>query len=78
MTLKVKIEPRDECISDGLCISLCPDVFDWHEDGKSMIVDKWRTNPDDPNYGEVSDDLEECVQDALNACPVQIIHMEKA
>ncbi|MEB3797541.1 MAG: ferredoxin [Caldisphaeraceae archaeon] len=27
MTIKVWIEPRENCIADMVCASLCPDVF---------------------------------------------------
>ena len=77
MVLMVSIEPREDCISCGACISICPDVFDWHEDGKSMIINVWRTDPQDPSHGNVSDEHEAGVQEAVDSCPVEIIHMKK-
>jgi len=59
--MKVYVD-QDECIACGVCIDMCPDVFDWNEDGKSdAIVD------------EVPADLEDCVRDAMDACPTEAI-----
>ncbi len=77
---RVKIDPRDECISDGLCINFCPEVFDWGDDGKSIIKPEWQV---DGNIAEglIPDDklgeLEDCLNDAVQSCPVQIIQFEK-
>lgn len=74
--VKVRIDPRDNCISDGVCIALCPDVFEWGDDGKSQIVAQYRVN-EDIAEGNVPDDLKDCVKQAVDSCPVQIIHMEE-
>lgn len=74
--VKVKIDPRENCISDGVCIALCPDVFEWGDDGKSQIVAQYRVN-DDIAEGNVPDDLKDCVKQAADSCPVQIIHIEE-
>ena len=74
---KVTIDPRDNCISDMVCVSICPDVFEMNpEDNKSQIVEKYRTEPSNLAIGIVPEDLKSCVEDAANACPVQIIHIE--
>ncbi len=77
MVVKVKIEPRDNCISDGVCIALCPDVFEWGEDGKSAIAEKYRVGGN-IGEGEVPDELFDCVKQAADSCPVQIIIVEKS
>ncbi len=74
--VKVRIDPRDNCISDGVCIALCPDVFEWGDDGKSAIVAQFRVN-DNIAEGNVPDDLKDCVKQAADSCPVQIIHVEE-
>ncbi|MEM0506337.1 MAG: ferredoxin [Thermosphaera sp.] len=74
---RVKIEPRENCISDMVCVSICPDVFEMNpDDNKSQIVEKYRS---DGNIavGVIPEDLATCAQDAANACPVQIIIVEK-
>ncbi len=74
---RVKIEPRDNCISDMVCVSICPDVFEMNpEDNKCQIVEKWREGGNIA-VGVVPADLKDCVNDAANACPVQIIHVEE-
>ena len=74
---KVTIDPRDNCISDMVCVSICPDVFEMNpEDNKSQIVEKYRVDPNNLAVGIVPEDLKSCVEDAANACPVQIIHIE--
>jgi len=74
--LRVWID-RDQCIADMICVSLCPDVFEMsEEDGKSQIVAKWRLDESKIEEGIVPEDLKDCVQSAIDACPVSIIHME--
>ena len=52
---KVTID-RDQCISDGVCWALCPQVFEMNpDDGKSRIVEEYRT--DDIGTGIVPEDL---------------------
>ncbi len=76
---KVRIDPRDNCISDMVCVSLCPDVFEMSpEDNKAQIIEQWRTDPGNIAEGVVSEDLKDCVEQAAAACPVQIIHVEPA
>lgn len=57
---EVYVDP-DICISCGTCIDMCPEIYDWDDEGKAEAVD------------EVPDDLEECVQEALESCPVDAI-----
>ncbi|HBG23096.1 MAG: ferredoxin [Syntrophaceticus sp.] len=49
------------CISCGTCIDMCPEIYDWDDEGKAEVVD------------EVSNNLEECAQEALESCPVEAI-----
>ncbi|AFK51312.1 ferredoxin [Thermogladius calderae 1633] len=76
---KVEINPRENCISDMVCVSICPDVFEMSpEDNKSQIVEKYRADKANIAVGIVPEDLKSCVEDAAAACPVQIIHVTKA
>lgn len=62
--MKVWVDP-DLCISCGLCISMCPDVFDWNDDDKAYsIVDA------------VPDDQQECAHEAVESCPTEAIRAE--
>lgn len=51
---------KDACISCGLCVSTCPGVFRFGEDGKSEVYD--------PAGGS-----ESAIQTAIDGCPVQCI-----
>lgn len=57
---------QDECISCGMCIDICPDVFSYNLDNKSVAID--------------SDILEEnipSVMESRDACPVNAISIEE-
>ncbi len=74
---KVSID-RDQCIADMACTALCPDVFEMNEeDGKAQIVEKYRKSKESIEEGIVPENLKSCVEEAANACPVQIIHVEE-
>jgi len=74
---RVKIDPRENCISDMVCVSICPDVFEMNpDDNRVQITAKFREGGN-ITAGVVPEELASCVQDAANACPVQIIHVEK-
>jgi ferredoxin len=74
--ISVRID-RDECIVDGVCWETCPEVFEESPDDElSQIVAKYRVN-DDPGLGKVPEELEDCVTEAADVCPVYIIHVEK-
>jgi len=69
---------RDQCIADMACTALCPDVFEMNEeDGKAQIAEKFRKDKENIGEGIIPEDLKSCVEEAVNACPVQIIHMEE-
>ncbi len=53
----VKVD-KEKCIGCGLCIELCPEVFDMQSDGKSGV----KEDKDIP-----------CVKDAIVSCPVEAI-----
>ncbi|MHB8142821.1 MAG: ferredoxin [Thermoleophilia bacterium] len=65
--MRVRIEPRDECLGDGICADECPQVFVINdEDGLAMIVNE---SPDES--------LREVVQSAADECPAEIIIVEE-
>jgi ferredoxin len=71
VSMKIAID-RDGCIECGSCENLCPQVFHLPPDDKSTVVEKFRKGK--PGEGEVGPDLETCVVEAREACPVQVIH----
>ena len=52
---------EEACISCGLCISSCPDVFRFNADGKAECF-----APDGAPEADI--------QEAMDACPVQCIY----
>lgn len=70
--IKVWIEPREACVSEMVCVVLCPEVFEIsRDDGKAVVKRGWRSS--EGGWGLVSDDLEDCVVAAYENCPVEII-----
>ena len=60
---KTPVVDKSVCIGCGACASLCPKTFRLGSNGKSEA------------FG--SGDGEECVQRAIDACPVQAISWKK-
>ena len=72
---RVRID-RDECIVCGSCWEDCPQVFEESpDDGLSQVVAQYRVDGD-PAQGEVPEELESCVSEAADNCPVEIIHVK--
>ena len=61
----MKVSINDDCISCGLCVELCPDVFDMPDDGKAF-----------PKVDVVPEDQVDCAQDAADSCPTESIILE--
>lgn len=53
---------KDLCISCGLCVQTCPDVFSWDDDDKAEAIDD-----------EIPEELEEAAQEAADGCPTDAI-----
>lgn len=56
---------KDLCISCGLCVQTCPDVYSWDDDDKAEAID-----------AEVPEELEEDVQEAADGCPTDAISVQ--
>lgn len=59
--MKLYVDP-DLCIACGACISLCPRVYDWNDDGVAHVI-----------VDEISEDLQEDAVDAMDSCPTEAI-----
>jgi len=53
---------QDLCISCGLCISICDDVFSWNDDDKAQAIDQ-----------EIPEELTDEVEEAVESCPTEAI-----
>ncbi len=71
--MKVTID-REDCVSCGTCYETCGEVFEENpDDSWSQIKAKYRVGGA-PGTGEVPKDLEDCVKEAEESCPVEVIH----
>ncbi|BAW30879.1 MAG TPA: ferredoxin [Methanothermobacter sp.] len=61
---------RTMCISCGTCIDLCPDLFEFAENGLSSIKE---VELSELQRLEMEDPL--CSIDAMENCPVKTIHV---
>tara|TARA_B000000460_G_C21368934_1_gene328776 strand:- start:338 stop:604 length:267 start_codon:yes stop_codon:yes gene_type:complete len=87
--VKVWID-QDLCTGDGICVELCPPLFDMHSDGLAYVKEEfWPTlsGPDgspkgDPAYqmaegmAEVPEELLEATIEAAEECPGECIFIE--
>lgn len=55
---------RDGCISCGLCMDICPDVFEFADDGLADV----KQEPTRSNIHKA--------HEAAESCPVQVISVE--
>ena len=61
--MKAEID-RDGCISCGLCIATCPEVFGMADDGLAEVI------------GDITSDTQEMAQEAAENCPGSVIAVE--
>lgn len=59
--MKVKVN-QDLCISCGACVSTCPEVFSFNDDGYAEAIEE-----------NVNKDDEEKALEALEGCPTEAI-----
>lgn len=59
--MKLVVDP-DLCISCGLCISTCPEVFDWDAEDKAKAT-----------VDSVPGDVESSANEAKDGCPTEAI-----
>jgi len=59
------IVDADECIGCGLCVDMCPEVFEMTDDDKA-----------EAKAGEVPPEAEDTCRDAADECPVEAISIQ--
>ncbi len=75
MPYKVTID-RDGCISCGACYSACGEFFEPNpDDDLTQVVEQYRTGGN-LGEGQAPDDMESCVKEGEQVCPVEVIHVE--
>ena len=55
--MKVHVDPAI-CAGFGVCLGLCPEVFELHDDGYAIVL-----------VGEVPPEFEDVVRTAVSQCP---------
>lgn len=61
--MKVHVDPG-LCAGFAVCLGLCPDVFELHDDGYAVV-----------RVSEVPPELEDAVRKAVNHCPSNAISL---
>jgi len=56
---------KDVCVGCGICVAMCPNIFELGQDNKSHVKD-----------GDHSNELE-CAKKAAGACPVGAINVKE-
>jgi ferredoxin len=71
--MKVTID-RNGCVSCGTCWETCPKFFEQNaEDSFSQVIPQFQTD-EKPAEGSAPPEMEACVSEAADFCPVQVIH----
>lgn len=73
--MKKIIQNHEGCIGCGTCVALCPNFWEWSEDGK-VALKGGKKNENGELELETSDAGNS--QDAADACPVQVIKIEES
>lgn len=65
--MKQAIVDKDLCIGCGLCVEICPAVFEMDEDDKAQV----KTDPIPP-------EAEDSCREAADQCPASAIQIEES
>lgn len=69
---------KEACIGDGICISICPEVFEFDDEGKARIVEKYREEGKEyTGLVDAKGELEDCISQSEAMCPTQAIKLFK-
>ncbi len=52
----------DECIGDGICEEICPEVFELRDDGLAYVINE---DPDSSLKDKIDESIEECPTSAI-------------
>jgi ferredoxin len=63
--MKAKVN-KDLCIGCGSCVSICPDVFNFNDEGYAQAIED-----------EIKDENIEKVEEAIECCPTEAISKEE-
>jgi ferredoxin len=63
--MKVRVD-AGVCAGFGVCLGLCPEVFQLHDDGYAIV-----------RVSEVPQELEDAVREAVSQCPSRAISLSE-
>ena len=63
--MKVRVD-AGVCAGFGVCLGLCPEVFELHDDGYAIV-----------RVSEVPPELEDAVRQAVSQCPASAISLSE-
>ena len=66
---KMKVKVNSNCIGCGACQSICEEVFEIGDDGFAHVKEEMQ--------GDIPENLQDDVQDALESCPVSAIETQE-
>jgi len=61
----MKARITEDCVSCGLCVDICPDVFEMGEEQAQVKM------------GNIPSEFEKAAQQAVDECPVSVIVTKK-
>lgn len=61
-----KVWIEEGCAADGICMETCPEVFEEDENGEALVKEGADLNAN-----------EECIKEAADECPVEVIKYEE-
>ncbi|MFP4620493.1 MAG: ferredoxin [Bacteroidales bacterium] len=61
-----KVWIEEGCIADGICQEICPDVFGEDDEGEAFVKDGADFNAN-----------EDCIREAAEDCPAEVIKYEE-
>ena len=59
----MKAKVNEGCIACGMCVSLCPEVFQFNDEGLAEA------------YADITEEIKEVAKDARDGCPVSVIDL---
>jgi ferredoxin len=65
---------RNECISCGSCVEICPEVYKIDVDGKAAVTERYSDKG--PAQGDIPGEAIDCAERAAQSCPVNVITVD--
>jgi ferredoxin len=73
--MKKIIQQYNKCIGCGTCVALCPEFWEMDDNGKARPRRGVKNSETGDYEFELDQDSFGCNKDAVEACPVAVIHI---